>query len=78
MDRKFHLLETFHARGSDGASYKVMAYEHMRRDETVPDGQEHWLPTGQSEYRLESGELIDVGHDGTMRVAHSGIVLKRA
>ena len=77
MDRQFHLLDTFPARGSDGATYKVCAYEHLRRDETLVDGQEHWLPTGQSELRLDSGELVDPKPDGTMVVAHTGVRLTR-
>lgn len=78
MDLKLHLLETFHARGGDGKDYKVCAYERMRRDETVQDGQEHWLPTGITEYRLDSGEQIDAKADGSMVVLHTGVSLKRA
>lgn len=78
MDRKFHLLESFAARGSDGATYKVMAYEHLRPDETLAtDAQEHWEPTGVVEYRLDSGEVVDVARDGTMRVASRAITLTR-
>jgi hypothetical protein len=77
MDRQFHLLDTFHARGSDGATYKVCAYEHLRRDETLQDGQDHWLPTGKAELRLDSGELVDPKADGTMVVAHTGVTLTR-
>jgi hypothetical protein len=77
MDRQFHLLETFHARGSDGVDYKVCAYEHLARDEQIQDGQDHWLPTGKSEYRLDSGELVDPRPDGTMVVAHTGVTLTR-
>lgn len=78
MDRQFHLLESFHARGSDGVNYKVCAYEHLRRDETIQDGQEHWLPTGVSEFRLDSGELVNPRSDGSMEIAHTGVILKRA
>lgn len=78
MDRQFHLLETFPARGSDGLTYKVCAYEHLRRDETLQDGQDHWLPTGKSELRLDSGELVDPRQDGSMVIAHSGVTLTRA
>lgn len=78
MDRKLHLLESFPAKGSDGATYKVMGYEHMRPDETIADGQERWAPTGVIEFRLESGELVDVRCDGTMLIVNSGIELQRA
>ena len=77
MDRQFHLLESFPARGSDGADYKVCAYEHLARDEQLHDGQEHWLPTGTSEYRLDSGELVDPRPDGSMVVVHTGVTLTR-
>lgn len=78
MDLKLSLLDTFPARGADGKVYKVCAYERLRRDETLADGREHWLPTGVAEYRLESGDLVDVGRDDGMTVAHSGLRLVRA
>lgn len=77
MDLKFHPLETFHASGNDGSKVKVVAYEHMRRDESINDGQEHWASTGTIEYRLDSGERVDMQRDGTMRVVASGIELTR-
>lgn len=77
MNLKLHLLETFGARGSDGAAYKVRAYERMVEDPSLNDGQEHWLPTGIVEYRLEDGALVDAHGDGSMRVVHSGVQLTR-
>ena len=78
MDKKLHLLDSFEARGTDGASYKVMAYEHLLRVDLVVDGQDHWEPTGLSEYRLGSGERVDVAPDGAMRVASTGVELHPA
>jgi hypothetical protein len=78
MDLKLHLLDSFPATGSDGKTYKVCAYERMRRDETLHDGQEHWLPTGVTEFRLDSGDQVDTRGDGSMTVLHSGITLKKA
>jgi len=78
MDKKLHLLDSFEARGTDGASYKVMAYEHLLRVDLVADGQDHWEPTGLSEYRLGSGERVDVAPDGAMRVASTGVELHPA
>ena len=75
MDRKLHLLESFTARGSDGSTYKVCAYEQMVKDESLADGQEHWESTGVTEYRLADGDLVDVARDGSMRIARSGIEL---
>lgn len=77
MDLRLQLLDTFHAKGSDGAEYKVCAYERLRRDETLNDGQDHWLPTGVTEFRLESGELVDAHADGKMVVVRSGVMLSR-
>ena len=78
MDLKLHLLETFPARGSDGHDYKVCAYERLRRDDTIQDADEHWLPTGVNEFRLDSGEQIDVHSDGTMTVLHTGVTLSKS
>jgi len=75
MDLKLHLLDSIPARGNDGKSYKVCVYERMRRDETLHDGQERWLPTGVTEYRLDSGDLIDARANGSMTVLHSGVAL---
>jgi hypothetical protein len=78
MDLKLQLLDSFPARGSDGKDYKVCAYERLRRDDTVHDGQDHWLPSGVTEYRLDSGEQIDARADGSMTVLHTGVTLQRA
>jgi hypothetical protein len=78
MDLKLHLLDSFPAHGSDGKDYKVCAYERMRRDDTIHDGQERWLSTGVTELRLASGDQIEAGNDGSMTVLHKGIRLKRA
>ena len=76
MEKKLHLLDTFNAKGSDGKTYKVCGYEHMTRDEALfADGQEHWEPTGITEYRLADGERIDVKPDGTMHIVSSGVTL---
>ena len=78
MDKKLHLLDSFEARGTDGARYKVMAYEHLLRMDLVADGGDHWEPTGLSEYRLASGERVNVAPDGAMRVASTGVELHPA
>ena len=78
MDKKLHLLDSFNAQGTDGASYKVMAYEHLQRIDALADGQDRWEPTGLTEYRLASGERVDVARDGTMRVVPTGVELHPA
>lgn len=75
MERKLHQLESFPAKCADGADYTVYGYEHMTRDESVTDGREHWEPTGLFEYRLADGSRIDVGDDGQMCIASSGVTL---
>ena len=67
MDRKLHLLESFTAQGPDGQTYKVFGYEHLVRDETFAGPEEHWEPTGVSEYRLADGRHVDLAPDGTVR-----------
>lgn len=75
MEHKLHLLESFTARGSDGAAYKVCAFERLVKDESLVDGQERWEPTGVAEYRLADGNRVDVQRDGSMRVVQSGVQL---
>jgi hypothetical protein len=77
MELKLHLLESFPARGSDGKDYKVCAYERMRRDDTVHDGQDRWLSTGVTEYRLDSGERIEAHADGSMKLLDSSVALQK-
>lgn len=77
MDRKLHLLETFSAHDAQGKSYKVKGYEHMLREDLFVGAEEHWAPTGQAEYRLDSGEPLDVLPDGSMRIHGSDVVLTR-
>lgn len=78
MELRLQFLESFPVQGSDGASYKVCAYERMARDESVADGLERWEPTGVMEYRLEDGRLVDAGRDDSMRIAGSSVALTRA
>ena len=78
MERKLHFLESFNATGSDGTTYKVCGYEHMVRDESVADGLERWESTGEIEYRLADGARVEAHRDGSMRIEHSGVELKRA
>jgi hypothetical protein len=69
MDHKLHLLDSFAARGADGQTYKVCAYEHLVRDESiVTDGQEHWEPSGRIEYRLADGDRVEARADGSLWV----------
>ena len=78
MDKQLRLLDSFPARGADGTSYKVMAYEHLRRVELASGGADQWEPTGQTEYRLDSGERVDPLEDGAWRVVPTGQTLQSA
>lgn len=76
MDRRLHQLETFIASGSDGGTYKVRAYEHMVRDESLQGTEERWQSTGQAEYRLDDGRLVDAHIDGRLEIAGAGVWLE--
>jgi hypothetical protein len=78
MDKQLRLLDSFPVRGADGTSYKVMAYEHLRRVELASGGADQWEPTGQTEYRLASGERVDPLDDGAWRVVPTGQTLQSA
>ncbi|TFZ01203.1 hypothetical protein [Ramlibacter rhizophilus] len=75
MDLRLQFLESFTAQGSDGQSYKVCAYDRLASTGTGPNGQEQWESTGQAEYRLEDGRLVEVRRDGSMHIAHSDVEL---
>jgi hypothetical protein len=77
MDKKLQWLDSFQVRGNDGQAYKVMAYEHLMRVDLAP-GREHWESTGLTEYRLDTGERVDVAADGAMRVTATGVELRPA
>ena len=76
MDKKLQWLDSFEVRGNDGVAYKVRAYEHLMRVDVAP-GRDHWESTGLTEYRLDTGERVDVQPDGAMRVVATGVVLRK-
>ena len=77
MELRLQFLESFRVQGSDGASYKVFAYERLARDESLPAGEDQWASTGVTEYRLEDSRLVDERKDGTLRISGSDTVLTR-
>lgn len=77
MDRKLHLLESFAARGSDGRDYHVRGYEHLARDLSLIDAEIHWEPTGIAEYRLDTGEFVEMDREGHMSIPKTGVTLER-
>lgn len=72
MELRLQLLESFMAKGSDGADYKVCAYERLV---LVPGSADQWESTGQAEYRLADSRPVEVSQDGSMRIAGAGIEL---
>lgn len=77
MDIKLQLLESFQARGSDGKIYKVMGYERLTRDASLPGALDQWASTGTNEYRLADGAFVDALNDGSMRIHDTGVALAR-
>jgi hypothetical protein len=75
MELRLQLLETFAARGSDGASYKLCAYDRLMPDLSLPASGERWESTGTIEYRLDDGRLVEVDRQGVLRIAHTAVVL---
>ncbi|WP_418316324.1 hypothetical protein [Piscinibacter sakaiensis] len=78
MEKKLHLLESFHARGSDGKDYMVHCYEHLALVETLSATPDQWEPTGQIEYKLADGHLVHVDQNDQMTIADSDIRLERS
>jgi hypothetical protein len=76
MEQRLHFLESFPARGSDGASYKVCGYERLAPDAQLTHGEQRWESTGVSEYRLDDGRLVEVDRNGVMRITGSDVVLE--
>lgn len=78
MEKMLRRLETFTARGSDGKTYSVEAFEHLARVDVFADPEGQWEPTGEAEYRLADGRAVEVEKDGSMRVAGTDVMLQPA
>jgi hypothetical protein len=76
MEKMLRRLETFAARGSDGKTYSVQAYEHLARVDAILDAQGHWESTGLAEYRLDDGRHVRVHKDGSMTIDDTGVRLE--
>ncbi|TWO70881.1 hypothetical protein FN976_13030 [Caenimonas sedimenti] len=73
MDLRLSLLDSFQATGSDGASYKVRAYDRLAPDPSL--GGEHWESTGEIEYRLDDGRRLEVERGGKARIVGGNVEL---
>ncbi len=78
MEKRLHLLESFHATGSDGVDYYVHGYEHLGRIEPMVNAQEHWEPLGVAEYKLADGRGVTMRANGSLYITDSGIELAPA
>ena len=76
METRLHQLETFEAKGSDGRSYKVLGFERMARDLTLPQQPDRWESTGIVEFRLDDGSVVHASRDGKMTL-DNGVTLTR-
>jgi len=76
MEKRFHMLESFNARGDDGGLYTVCGYEHLARLDGMPHDCE-WQPTGVCEYRLATGEPVSSDRAGALTILGRGIKLRR-
>ncbi|RZI84080.1 MAG: hypothetical protein EOP38_10395 [Rubrivivax sp.] len=77
MDIKLHRLESFPAQDIRGAYYTVYGYERLARAYPWLDTAAQWESTGVIEYKLASGEHLDVDEDGTLLGAVTGVRLHR-
>lgn len=77
MDIKLHRLESFSAQDAQGRAHKVCGYELLARAYPWLDVAVQWEPTGVVEYRLDTGEHLDMNRDGSLVAAQSGLRLQR-
>jgi hypothetical protein len=78
MDKQLHRLETFRAQDAQGRPFTVHAYEHLARVHTSLDPHLQWEPTGEVEFKLATGEHLDLMPDGMFAVPGSSLRLRRA
>jgi hypothetical protein len=77
MDIKLQRLETIPATDEAGKAYTVHAFERLAHVPVLLDSRTQWEPTGQVEYRLASGERLDVDTDGDWLLPGSELRLHR-
>jgi hypothetical protein len=77
MDKKLHRLDTFRVQDLHGTVFKVHAYEHLTQVSNLLDMRAQWEPTGEVEYKLSTGEHLELDDDGTMYVLGSSMPLHR-
>lgn len=78
MDIKLQRLESFSAQDTQGRAHKVYGYELLARAYPWLDPAVQWEPTGVVEYKLDTGEPLDLDRDGTLHGARSGLHLHRS
>lgn len=70
MDRRLHLLDSFAARGPDGSTQRVFAYEHLIPAGCLPTHLDDWASSGQIEYRLKDGTRVLPDENGGYVATH--------
>ena len=64
MDIKLQRLETIPTTDAAGTAYTVHAFERLAHVPLMLDSRTQWEPTGEVEYRLASGERLDLDTAG--------------
>jgi hypothetical protein len=78
MDKLLHRLETFRAQDAQGHGFTVHAYEPMvRANPSSFEPHLQWEPTGKIEFKLASGEHLDLARDGALTLPGAGLSLYR-
>lgn len=77
MDIKLQRLETIAVQDDAGHAYTVHAFERLAHVPLLLDSRTHWEPTGEVEYRLASGEQLDLVADGDWLLPGSELRLHR-
>ncbi|MDE2402020.1 MAG: hypothetical protein KGL90_10180 [Burkholderiales bacterium] len=77
METRLNRLESIPVHDAHGNTYTVHAYERLARVYTLQDPAREWEPTGVAEYKLDTGEHVDVDADGSFRIVETGVHLER-
>ena len=77
MDIKLQRPETIPAQDDAGHAYTVHAFERLAHVPLLLDSRTQWEPTGEVEYRLASGERLNIDTDGDWLLPGSELRLHR-
>lgn len=77
MDIMLQRLESIPTQDASGHAYTVHAFERLAHVPLMLDSRTQWEPTGEVEYRLDTGEHLDVDADGDWLLPTTGLRLHR-